>query len=58
MEGKHRALGVHLSFVRSVGMDKWKDWEVARMKVRNYGEIASSSGGRGSLGCSTRSCMG
>jgi len=31
--GKHRGLGVHLSFVRSVTMDKWKDAEVEKMKV-------------------------
>ena len=31
--GKHRGLGVHLSFVRSVTMDKWKDSEVQKMKV-------------------------
>lgn len=31
--GKHRGLGVHLSFVRSVTMDKWKDIELAKMKV-------------------------
>ena len=31
--GKHRGLGVHLSFVRSVTMDKWKDTELAKMKV-------------------------
>ncbi len=31
--GKHRSLGVHLSFVRSVTMDKWKDAELAKMKV-------------------------
>ena len=31
--GKHRGLGVHLSFVRSVSMDKWKDLELAKMKV-------------------------
>jgi len=31
--GKHRGLGVHLSFVRSLTMDKWKDTELAKMKV-------------------------
>ncbi|KAL5290781.1 ARFGAP1 family protein [Megaselia abdita] len=31
--GKHRSLGVHLSFVRSVSMDKWKDIELEKMKV-------------------------
>lgn len=31
--GQHRGLGVHISFVRSVGMDRWKDWEVKRMQV-------------------------
>lgn len=31
--GKHRGLGVHLSFVRSVCMDKWKDIELEKMKV-------------------------
>lgn len=31
--GKHRGLGVHLSFVRSVSMDKWKDSELDKMKV-------------------------
>jgi len=31
--GRHRGLGVHISFVRSVGMDKWKDWEVRRMQA-------------------------
>jgi len=30
--GKHRGLGVHLSFVRSVTMDKWKDTELSKMK--------------------------
>lgn len=29
--GKHRGLGVHLSFVRSLTMDKWKDSELAKM---------------------------
>ncbi|XP_053429767.1 ADP-ribosylation factor GTPase-activating protein 1 isoform X6 [Nycticebus coucang] len=31
--GKHRGLGVHLSFVRSVTMDKWKDMELEKMKA-------------------------
>lgn len=31
--GLHRSLGVHISFVRSVGMDRWKDWEVKRMQT-------------------------
>lgn len=31
--GKHRGLGVHLSFVRSVSMDKWKDLELEKMKA-------------------------
>ncbi|KAF7413374.1 ADP-ribosylation factor GTPase-activating protein 1 [Vespula maculifrons] len=31
--GKHRGLGVHLSFVRSVSMDKWKDIELEKMRV-------------------------
>ncbi|TRY86611.1 hypothetical protein DNTS_018588 [Danionella cerebrum] len=31
--GKHRGLGVHLSFVRSVSMDKWKEAELEKMKV-------------------------
>lgn len=31
--GKHRGLGVHLSFVRSVTMDKWKDVELNKMKA-------------------------
>ncbi|XP_064352982.1 ADP-ribosylation factor GTPase-activating protein 1 isoform X10 [Camelus dromedarius] len=31
--GKHRGLGVHLSFVRSVTMDKWKDVELEKMKA-------------------------
>ncbi|CAK1554656.1 unnamed protein product [Leptosia nina] len=31
--GVHRSLGVHLSFVRSVTMDKWKDTELEKMMV-------------------------
>ena len=31
--GKHRGLGVHLSFVRSISMDKWKELELEKMKV-------------------------
>ncbi|KAK7585847.1 hypothetical protein V9T40_000026 [Parthenolecanium corni] len=31
--GKHRGLGVHISFVRSITMDKWKDVELEKMKV-------------------------
>uniref|UniRef100_A0A224XQ78 Putative adp-ribosylation factor gtpase activator n=1 Tax=Panstrongylus lignarius TaxID=156445 RepID=A0A224XQ78_9HEMI len=31
--GKHRGLGVHLSFVRSITMDKWKDLELEKMKI-------------------------
>ncbi|XP_077545949.1 ADP-ribosylation factor GTPase-activating protein 1 isoform X2 [Haemaphysalis longicornis] len=30
--GKHRGLGVHLSFVRSITMDKWKDLELEKMR--------------------------
>ncbi|VBB29740.1 unnamed protein product [Acanthocheilonema viteae] len=31
--GLHRGLGVHVSFVRSTTMDKWKDSELSKMKV-------------------------
>eukprot|EP00041_Stephanoeca_diplocostata_P019545 m.423302 g.423302 ORF g.423302 m.423302 type:complete len:402 (+) comp21332_c0_seq3:221-1426(+) len=31
--GKHRGLGVHLSFVRSNTMDKWKDAELEKMRA-------------------------
>jgi ADP-ribosylation factor GTPase-activating protein 1 len=31
--GKHRGLGVHVSFVRSLTMDKWKDRELQKMKL-------------------------
>ncbi|XP_075997049.1 ADP-ribosylation factor GTPase-activating protein 1 isoform X1 [Genypterus blacodes] len=36
--GKHRGLGVHLSFVRSVTMDKWKDIELEKMKAGGNGK--------------------
>uniref|UniRef100_A0A914WXJ8 ADP-ribosylation factor GTPase-activating protein 1 n=1 Tax=Plectus sambesii TaxID=2011161 RepID=A0A914WXJ8_9BILA len=35
--GKHRGLGVHLSFVRSVSMDKWKELELNKMKAGGNG---------------------
>uniref|UniRef100_A0A2K6W1D4 Arf-GAP domain-containing protein n=1 Tax=Onchocerca volvulus TaxID=6282 RepID=A0A2K6W1D4_ONCVO len=31
--GLHRGLGVHISFVRSTTMDKWKDSELKKMKA-------------------------
>ena len=31
--GQHRGLGVHISFVRSVGMDSWKSEELNKMKA-------------------------
>ncbi|VDM72185.1 unnamed protein product [Strongylus vulgaris] len=43
--GLHRGLGVHLSFVRSVTMDKWKDVELAKMRVggnRKFREFLES----------------
>lgn len=39
--GKHRGLGVHLSFVRSVTMDKWKEIELDKMKVGGNSKAAS-----------------
>lgn len=30
--GSHRRLGVHISFVRSVNLDSWKEWEVRAME--------------------------
>ncbi|CAB3226389.1 unnamed protein product [Arctia plantaginis] len=36
--GVHRSLGVHLSFVRSVTMDKWKDIELEKMMVGGNGK--------------------
>ncbi|XP_041080533.1 ADP-ribosylation factor GTPase-activating protein 1 isoform X7 [Polyodon spathula] len=37
--GKHRGLGVHLSFVRSVTMDKWKDLELEKMRAGGNGKF-------------------
>ena len=31
--GRHRGLGVHLSFVRSVTMDAWTDIQIKKMQV-------------------------
>jgi ADP-ribosylation factor GTPase-activating protein 1 len=31
--GKHRSLGVHISFVRSVSMDSWKEGQFLKMKL-------------------------
>jgi hypothetical protein len=33
LPGIHRGLGVHISFVRSVPMDKWTDEQITVMKV-------------------------
>ncbi len=31
--GQHRSLGTHLTFVRSITMDTWKEHEIASMQV-------------------------
>lgn len=31
--GSHRSLGVHISFVRSVGMDSWSEGQVRKMEA-------------------------
>ena len=31
--GKHRGLGVHISFVRSITMDKWDDTQLSYMEA-------------------------
>jgi hypothetical protein len=37
--GIHRGLGVHLSFVRSLTMDKWDDLQLARMELGGNGKL-------------------
>ena len=37
--GVHRGLGVHLSFVRSLTMDKWDDLQLARMELGGNGRL-------------------
>jgi len=39
--GKHRGLGVHISFVRSVGMDRWKEREVKLMQAGGNAKFAA-----------------
>eukprot|EP00282_Hemiselmis_andersenii_P043432 CAMPEP_0172053982 /NCGR_PEP_ID=MMETSP1043-20130122/4506_1 /TAXON_ID=464988 /ORGANISM="Hemiselmis andersenii, Strain CCMP441" /LENGTH=230 /DNA_ID=CAMNT_0012713287 /DNA_START=61 /DNA_END=750 /DNA_ORIENTATION=+ len=36
--GVHRSLGVHISFVRSAEMDKWKRWELVAMMQGGNGK--------------------
>ena len=31
--GRHRALGVHISFVRSVSMDSWNEKQIQKMRL-------------------------
>lgn len=38
--GKHRGLGVHLSFVRSVTMDSWPDSHLKKMEANSSGNDA------------------
>ena len=37
--GRHRALGVHLSFVRSVSMDSWNDKQVQKMRIGGNSKV-------------------
>ncbi|WVN87510.1 uncharacterized protein L203_102692 [Cryptococcus depauperatus CBS 7841] len=55
--GVHRGLGVHISFVRSITMDKWSDEQVKKMKlggnerfkdfIENYGPEGGYAPGMG-----------
>ncbi|XP_058737922.1 ADP-ribosylation factor GTPase-activating protein AGD7-like [Vicia villosa] len=45
--GKHRGLGVHISFVRSVTMDSWSDLQIKKMEAggnRNLNSFLSQYG--------------
>lgn len=39
--GKHRGLGVHISFVRSVSMDSWSDIQLKKMEAGGNGALNS-----------------
>lgn len=45
--GKHRGLGVHVSFVRSVTMDSWSDLQVRKMEVGGNDSLNSFLAGYG-----------
>ncbi|CAJ0865073.1 5998_t:CDS:2 [Entrophospora sp. SA101] len=38
--GVHRSFGVHVSFVRSITMDKWYDDQIKKMQVNYYPEMS------------------
>lgn len=40
--GRHRGLGVHLSFIRSVHMDAWTDVEVKKMEVSGGNKVMNA----------------
>jgi stromal membrane-associated protein len=39
--GSHRRLGVHISFVRSINLDSWKEWEVIAMENGGNAKVNS-----------------